>query len=573
TRPANAPAGEGFTWVDKSGNLPDLPLDAVVVNPRFRQQVFVGTDAGLFYTNDIDAAEPVWMRFTNGIPNVWIGDLTIDRGFTTLAVWTKNRGLYVWPLPAAPFIQPSPTPSPTGTPPTATPTTTAGGGTCSQVAVTTQEGTIIPANDDTGAYCDDCSPLINFPFPVRLYDRTFSQGYATSNGAIAFDMVSLAYGDDCLPNRNETYTIHAFTSDLCTNQCTAENTACEGCGIFTSTIGEAPNRKFIVEWRAEYFGAPYQVNFEVVFTEGSDTVSVIYGEDTTESSGAFATAGVQKDQTTYYSYACNEELLTNGLQVNYTFSECPAATATPIGGDTCPIQFADVPPSSSASSFYPYVRCLACRNIIGGYPCGGTNPQTGAAEPCNASRDAYYRPNNNITRGQIAKIVAQSAGYSDEPGLQVYADVPPDQVFWLYIQQLSNDNIMGGYACGGMDPYTGQPEVCDAQNRPFFRPNAPATRGQIAKIVANTAGVVYAGSNQSYQDVPPSSSPTSFDPYIEGLTSMGVMGGYASGGPGEPCVGPNTRPYFRPGKLVTRAQAAKIVANTFFPNCQTPARP
>ncbi|MEA2572921.1 MAG: hypothetical protein QOH93_219 [Chloroflexia bacterium] len=563
-----------FTWADKSGNLPDLPFEAVVVNPRFRQQVFAGNDAGLFYTNDIDAAEPVWYRFTNGIPNVWIGDLTIDRGGTTLAVWTRNRGLYVWPFPNEPFIQPSPTPTVTGTPPTATPTATAAaGGACYQAEVTTGEGSIIPASDDTGTYCDDCSPLINFPFPVRVYDRTFSQGYATSNGAVAFDMVSLAYGNNCIPDRNEGYTIHAFTTDLCTNQCTGDNTPCEGCGIFTSTTGEAPNRQFIIEWRAEYFGAPEQVNFEVIFTEGSDGFSIIYGQDTTGSDGAFANSGVQKDETTYYSYSCGDTSLTNGLQVNYTFSQCAAPTTTPIGGATCPIQFADVPPSTSASSFYPYVRCLACRNIIGGYPCGGTNPQTGAAEPCNAGHEAYYRPNNNITRGQIAKIVAQSAGYSDDPGLQVYADVPPDQVFWLYIQQLSNDGIMGGYACGGTDPYSGQPEVCDAQHRPFFRPNAPATRGQISKIVANAAGVTYGGTAQSYQDVPPSTSPTSFYPYVEGLTQMGVMGGYKCGGPGEPCVGPSNRPYFRPGGLVTRAQAAKIVANTFYPNCETPARP
>ncbi|MDQ5824011.1 MAG: S-layer homology domain-containing protein [Chloroflexota bacterium] len=576
---ANAPAGVSATWVDKSGNLPDLPAEAIVVNPRFRQQVFVGNDAGLFYTNDIDAATPVWYRFTNGIPNVWVSDLTIDRGGTTLAVWTRNRGLYVWPFPNAPFIQPSPTPTVTGTPPTATATATAStGGSCYQVQVTETEGTIIPATEDTGAYCDDCSPLINFPFPVRIYDRTFSQGYATSNGAIAFDMVSLAYGDDCIPNRNETYTLHAFTTDLCTNQCTEDNTACEGCGIFTSTIGEAPNRKFIVEWRAEYFGFAEYVNFEVVFTEGSDTVSVIYGVDESGADGGFANAGVQKDQTTYYSYSCGDSTLTEGLQVNYTFSECPGATSTPIptatviGGETCPIQFADVPPSTSESSFYPYVRCLACRNIIGGYPCGGTNPQTGAAEPCGATQNAYYRPNNNITRGQIAKIVAQSAGYDEDPGLQIYADVPPDQVFWLYIQQLSNDGIMGGYACGGTDPYSGQPEVCDAQDRPFFRPNAPATRGQISKIVANAAGVTYGGSNQTYADVPPSASPSSFYPFVEGLTQMGVMGGYKCGGPGEPC-GAGNRPYFRPGALVTRAQAAKIVANTFFPNCETPARP
>jgi hypothetical protein len=32
------------------------------------------------------------------------------------------------------------------------------------------------------------------------------------------------------------------------------------------------------------------------------------------------------------------------------------------------------------------------------------------------------------------------------------------------------------------------------------------------------------------------------------------------------------RPYFRPNADVTRGQAAKIVANTFFPGCETPAR-
>ena len=32
-----------------------------------------------------------------------IWDMTIDRGFTTLAVWTRARGAWVWPLPSAPF--------------------------------------------------------------------------------------------------------------------------------------------------------------------------------------------------------------------------------------------------------------------------------------------------------------------------------------------------------------------------------------------------------------------------------------------------------------------------------------
>ena len=39
-----------FTWADKSGNLPDIPVDSVIVNPNFPQQVFAGSDLGLYYT-------------------------------------------------------------------------------------------------------------------------------------------------------------------------------------------------------------------------------------------------------------------------------------------------------------------------------------------------------------------------------------------------------------------------------------------------------------------------------------------------------------------------------------------
>jgi hypothetical protein len=64
---------------------------------------------------------------------------------------------------------------------------------------------------------------------------------------------------------------------------------------------------------------------------------------------------------------------------------------------------------------------------------------------------------------------------------------------------------------------------------------------------------------------------STFHLYIERLilNRPGVMNGYPCGGAGEPCD-PQSRPYFRPGNLVTRGQTTKIVSNTFFPNCQTP---
>jgi hypothetical protein len=88
-----------FAWADKSGNLPDIPVNTILVNPNVPRQVFAGTDWGLYFTDDIDAAQPRWSRFDAGLPAAMIWGLEMDRGATTLAIFTRSRGAYVWPLP------------------------------------------------------------------------------------------------------------------------------------------------------------------------------------------------------------------------------------------------------------------------------------------------------------------------------------------------------------------------------------------------------------------------------------------------------------------------------------------
>jgi hypothetical protein len=97
------------TWANKSGNLPNIPVDSIIVNPNYPQQVFAGTDIGLYYTDDITVSSPTWYRFNNGLPNVMIWDMQIDRGSTTLSLWTRGKGAYVWPLPMGPVPVPTPT--------------------------------------------------------------------------------------------------------------------------------------------------------------------------------------------------------------------------------------------------------------------------------------------------------------------------------------------------------------------------------------------------------------------------------------------------------------------------------
>jgi hypothetical protein len=203
------------------------------------------------------------------------------------------------------------------------------------------------------------------------------------------------------------------------------------------------------------------------------------------------------------------------------------------------------------------VRCLACQGIVSGYQCGGPG------EPCDPNFNPYFRPNNYVTRGQLAKIVSESAGFGEAvpPSQWTFADVPYGSTFWVWVERLSNRSVMAGYACGGPN------EPCDGQNRPYFRPGAGATRGQLTKIVSNAAGFadVIPPTQYTFADVPPTHT---FWEFVERLllNRPDVMGGYPCGGPGEPCDGQN-RPYFRPNNPLTRGQTSKIVSNTFFPGC------
>jgi S-layer homology domain len=291
-------------------------------------------------------------------------------------------------------------------------------------------------------------------------------------------------------------------------------------------------------------GGGFDLSWFTVDAGGGRTQSA-GGQYVVESSAGQPDAGT-------HSSADNRFTVIGGFQAVGESSPTPAtttiATSTP-----CPIQFQDVPPGST---FYTFVRCLACRQIVSGYPCGGTG------EPCPGS---YYRPGADVTRGQLSKIIANSAGLSNAipAGQQQFADVSPGSPFYEFVEKLAQTGAIAGYPCGG----PGVTEPCDGEGRPYFRPNNPATRGQISKIVSIAAEFeeeIPIG-QQTFTDVDADSP---FWVYIERLSSRGVISGY---GDASRCPGTGA-PCFRYNDLTTRGQMAKIAANAFFPNCQTPAR-
>src|SRR5205085_4252344 len=105
--------------------------------------------------------------------------------------------------------------------------------------------------------------------------------------------------------------------------------------------------------------------------------------------------------------------------------------------------FTDVPPSHT---FYVWVEQLSSRGFINGYQCGDEG------EPCDPQHRPYFRPGALATRGQLSKIVANAAGINDDPGAQIFEDVPLGHSFYIYINPLARRGVISGYLCGHPEP-------------------------------------------------------------------------------------------------------------------------
>ncbi|MCC8251211.1 WD40/YVTN/BNR-like repeat-containing protein [Saccharothrix luteola] len=81
----------GDSWSDISGNLPDVPCNAVALDPNDDNTAYVGTDVGVYRTQD---GGTTWEAFDNGLPNVIIADLHVDAEDNALYAATFGRGMY-----------------------------------------------------------------------------------------------------------------------------------------------------------------------------------------------------------------------------------------------------------------------------------------------------------------------------------------------------------------------------------------------------------------------------------------------------------------------------------------------
>ncbi|MFN7939271.1 MAG: hypothetical protein U0R19_38455 [Bryobacteraceae bacterium] len=92
------PATGVAAWTNISSNLPDIPVNALVIDPGDANQMYVGTDIGVYRTVDGGAS---WSRFSNGLPNCAVFDLKLNQATRMLRAATHGRGLWEIPVDAA----------------------------------------------------------------------------------------------------------------------------------------------------------------------------------------------------------------------------------------------------------------------------------------------------------------------------------------------------------------------------------------------------------------------------------------------------------------------------------------
>ncbi|HMA32864.1 MAG TPA: S-layer homology domain-containing protein [Chloroflexia bacterium] len=216
---------------------------------------------------------------------------------------------------------------------------------------------------------------------------------------------------------------------------------------------------------------------------------------------AIDSADVTTGVTQTISTALTDATLPAIASSHIVWQQLSQAGDSDVYGNVCRTTYSDVTPGAY---FYAPVQWFACSGMISGYG------------------DGTFRPYNNTTRGQLAKIVVLSEAWPiNTAGGPHFADVPPSNPFYSFVETAYQHGIISGYRCGG----PGEP--CDAQNHPYFRWGNEVTRGQIAKIIVGAAGwAIDTTGGPHFVDVPPGNP---FYAVIETAYNRGIVSGYSDG--------------------------------------------
>ena len=112
-----ATTNTGATWTDISGNLPDSPVNWVLVDPEVPADVYVATDVGVFVTQNVNGTGTAWSQLGTQLPDTTIETLDISQTCPRVIVaGTYGRSAWsICPVDTGTCATNTPTSTPAGT--------------------------------------------------------------------------------------------------------------------------------------------------------------------------------------------------------------------------------------------------------------------------------------------------------------------------------------------------------------------------------------------------------------------------------------------------------------------------
>lgn len=90
-----------FRWINITGNLKDVPVNAILIDPIKPDNVYVATDADVWLTTDGGKENSIWIPYGHGLPHSAVMQLKVsstNQGVQTLIAATHGRGAWTIPL-------------------------------------------------------------------------------------------------------------------------------------------------------------------------------------------------------------------------------------------------------------------------------------------------------------------------------------------------------------------------------------------------------------------------------------------------------------------------------------------
>ncbi|MFC4586982.1 S8 family serine peptidase [Sphaerisporangium corydalis] len=251
---------------------------------------------------------------------------------------------------------------------------------------------------------DDVAQPITLPFSFPFYGAGQTAGWVGSNGLLSFVASNTTASNGSLPSTTTPNgALYPYWDDLVLD---------DQAGLYTATIGTAPRRTFVIEWRNArfYSDAAQRISFSALLGEDGSIGYRYKGIDNEHSAGDSATVGIENaGGTDALLYSYNSPALNPGQSLTFTASRHGLLTGTVTdANDGRPVPGATVKVGDVATFTTGADGTFIGQILVGDYQVEVSKENYGTfTQEVTVTPGALTRVDTALTTGQVAASAAE----------------------------------------------------------------------------------------------------------------------------------------------------------------------